>query len=67
MSDRGFAVHCGHQALRFRYGGAYPSSSVASSAAGLFNGFFEWFGSLGIFSWQVLQGSGNAAVSNGAS
>jgi phospholipid/cholesterol/gamma-HCH transport system permease protein len=29
--------------------------SVASSATRLFNGFFEWFGSLGIFSWQVLR------------
>ena len=29
-------------------------SSVASSATGLFNGFFEWFGELGIFSWRVL-------------
>ena len=32
-----------------------PASSVPSSAARLFNGFFEWFGSLGIFSWQVLR------------
>ncbi|MGA9462026.1 MAG: ABC transporter permease [Terracidiphilus sp.] len=29
--------------------------SAASFAAGLSNGFFEWFGSLGIFSWQVLK------------
>jgi phospholipid/cholesterol/gamma-HCH transport system permease protein len=29
--------------------------SVAGSATGLVNGFFEWFGSLGIFSWQVFK------------
>ena len=29
--------------------------SVAATASGLFNGFFEWFGSLGVFSWQVLK------------
>ena len=26
-----------------------------NSARGLFNGFFDWFGNLGIFSWQVLK------------
>ncbi len=30
-------------------------SDVASRADGLFNGFFEWFGDLGVFSWQVLK------------
>jgi phospholipid/cholesterol/gamma-HCH transport system permease protein len=29
--------------------------SVVSSATGLINGVFEWFGNLGIFSWQVLR------------
>lgn len=29
--------------------------SAASFAGGLFGGFFEWFGSLGIFSWQVMK------------
>jgi phospholipid/cholesterol/gamma-HCH transport system permease protein len=29
--------------------------SNVSPATGLINGFFEWFGSLGIFSWQVLR------------
>jgi phospholipid/cholesterol/gamma-HCH transport system permease protein len=29
--------------------------SFAKSATGLVGGFFEWFGSLGIFSWQVLK------------
>jgi phospholipid/cholesterol/gamma-HCH transport system permease protein len=28
--------------------------AAAISASGLFNGFFEWFGGLGVFSWQVL-------------
>jgi len=30
-------------------------SSTASSSTALINGFFEWFGELGIFSWQVLR------------
>jgi len=30
-------------------------TTAASSAAGLVNGFFEWFGNLGIFFWQVLR------------
>ena len=30
-------------------------SSTASSTKALVNGFFEWFGELGIFSWQVLR------------
>jgi phospholipid/cholesterol/gamma-HCH transport system permease protein len=29
-------------------------SVVTDSATGLVSGFFEWFGSLGIFSWRVL-------------
>lgn len=29
-------------------------STAASSAAKLFESFFEWFGNLGIFSWKVL-------------
>ena len=29
--------------------------SAGSSAAGLVNSFFEWFGNLGIFFWQVLR------------
>jgi phospholipid/cholesterol/gamma-HCH transport system permease protein len=28
---------------------------MPSVAGGLINGFFEWFGSLGIFSWKVLK------------
>jgi phospholipid/cholesterol/gamma-HCH transport system permease protein len=30
-------------------------SVTASSAKALINGFFEWFGELGLFSWQVLR------------
>jgi phospholipid/cholesterol/gamma-HCH transport system permease protein len=30
-------------------------SSTTSSSTGLINGFFEWFGDLGIFSWRVLR------------
>ena len=30
-------------------------SSTASSSTAVINGFFEWFGELGIFSWQVLR------------
>jgi phospholipid/cholesterol/gamma-HCH transport system permease protein len=30
-------------------------SSTANSSTGLINGFFEWFGELGLFSWQVLR------------
>ena len=29
--------------------------AVADFATGLFTGFFEWFGRLGIFAWQVLK------------
>jgi phospholipid/cholesterol/gamma-HCH transport system permease protein len=32
-----------------------PLSSVVSSAKALINGFFEWFGELGLFSWQVVR------------
>jgi phospholipid/cholesterol/gamma-HCH transport system permease protein len=34
---------------------AVPISSNADSAMGLMSDFFEWFGSLGVFSWQVLR------------
>jgi len=30
-------------------------SSTMSSAKALINGFFEWFGELGLFSWQVMR------------
>jgi len=32
-----------------------PLPSFAGSVGGLVNGFFEWFGSLGVFSWRVLK------------
>ena len=34
--------------------GAIPVSA-SSCGAGVFSGFFDWFGSLGIFFWQVLK------------
>jgi ABC-type transporter Mla maintaining outer membrane lipid asymmetry permease subunit MlaE len=30
-------------------------TSITSSALGMFTGFFDWFGNLGLFSWQVLK------------
>jgi phospholipid/cholesterol/gamma-HCH transport system permease protein len=35
--------------------GTMPVSSTVNFATRLVSGFFEWFGSLGIFSWQVLR------------
>lgn len=35
--------------------GTLPVSSALSSAKALINGFFEWFGELGLFSWRVLR------------
>jgi phospholipid/cholesterol/gamma-HCH transport system permease protein len=32
-----------------------PLSSAVSSAKALINGFFEWFGELSLFSWQVIR------------
>jgi len=53
MSDRGLATVKGlNPPLPARRAGLV--SSVVDSAAGLSNGFFEWFGELGIFSWRVL-------------
>jgi len=34
---------------------AAPISTQASPGIGLMSDFFEWFGSLGVFSWQVLK------------
>ena len=54
MSGRGFTPVAGlNPPLTVRRTALLPS--VAISATRLFNGFFEWFGSLGIFSWQVLR------------
>ena len=35
--------------------GRRPAPSFIGSAVGVFDSFFEWFGSLGIFSWRVLR------------
>ena len=54
MSDRGLTVAAGispHPQGRRAKG----ISTFVSSANALFIGFFEWFGSLGAFSWQVLK------------
>jgi phospholipid/cholesterol/gamma-HCH transport system permease protein len=52
MSDRGFTAAAGFvpplPAQR-------TSPSIVRSAAGVVNGFFEWFGSLGRFFWEVLR------------
>src|ERR1700689_5792609 len=54
MSDRGFApVAALSPPVQARSTAFLPS--IADYATNLFNGFFEWFGSLGIFSWQVLR------------
>jgi phospholipid/cholesterol/gamma-HCH transport system permease protein len=54
MSDRGFTPVAGlNPTLPARR--IEPQSTVAGYATNLFNGFFEWFGSLGIFSWRVLR------------
>jgi phospholipid/cholesterol/gamma-HCH transport system permease protein len=29
--------------------------SIANAALGVFTGFFDWFGNLGVFAWQVLK------------
>jgi len=36
-------------------GGTTPVPSAVNFATGLVGGFFEWFGNLGIFFWQVLR------------
>ena len=54
MSDRGFTPVAGlTPPLEARR--THLESAVTGSAMNLFNGFFEWFGNLGIFSWQVLR------------
>src|SRR5579863_7118813 len=54
MSDRGFTpVADVNPPLPVRR--IEPLSSAAGYATKLFNGFFEWFGSLGIYSWRVLR------------
>ena len=54
MSDRGvIAVEGFNPPIPERRSGPMPS--VMNSAPNLVNGFFEWFGSLSIFSWQVFK------------
>ena len=54
MSDRGFIAVSG---IHTPKSGSKDvrSSSAKIFAIGPFIGFFEWFGSLGIFSWRVLR------------
>jgi phospholipid/cholesterol/gamma-HCH transport system permease protein len=54
LSDRGFTVVAGVN-LPLPERRNRPLPSAVSSVPGLVNGFFEWFGSLGIFFWQVLK------------
>jgi phospholipid/cholesterol/gamma-HCH transport system permease protein len=54
MSDHGvIAVEGIHPSIPKRRAEAMPSA--ANSGVKLMNGFFEWFGSLGIFCWKVLR------------
>ncbi len=54
MSDRGVTIDA-TQGAAIPEQPATGSQSVLSEASELVNGFFEWFGSLAIFSWQVLK------------
>jgi phospholipid/cholesterol/gamma-HCH transport system permease protein len=54
LSERGFTIDACPSAPLPERPGTIPVS-VSGYAAGLFNGFFEWFGSLAIFFWQVLK------------
>ena len=54
MSDHGvIAVEGIHPSIPKRRAEAMPPA--ANSGVKLMNGFFEWFGSLGIFCWKVLR------------
>ena len=54
MSGRGFtSVASPSTPLVERQPG--PVSSISSSVLGMFTGFLDWFGNLGLFSWQVLK------------
>ena len=54
MSDRGFITVAGPGTPRPRRPAVLRVSAFSYTSA-LFNGFFEWFGCLAIFSWQVLK------------
>ena len=54
MSDRGFTATAGiSPPLPGRQAISIPLFVIVAKR--LFKGFFEWFGNLGIFSWQVLK------------
>jgi phospholipid/cholesterol/gamma-HCH transport system permease protein len=54
LSDRGFTAVVGiDQPQEGRGDELFPS--ITGYVTGLANGFFEWFGSLGVFSWRVLK------------
>src|ERR1017187_1552585 len=54
MNDRAYTAIPGiNPPLRRRRAVSY--SSASNTARAVCTGFFEWFGSLGIFSWQVLK------------
>jgi phospholipid/cholesterol/gamma-HCH transport system permease protein len=54
VSDRGFAAAAGAPA-RIAGPPAILLPPAASAGPGIIGGFFEWFGSLGIFFWQVVR------------
>jgi phospholipid/cholesterol/gamma-HCH transport system permease protein len=54
LSDHGFTIDASSGTPLPERSGTIPVS-VSGYAAGLFNGFFEWFGGLAIFFWQVLK------------
>ena len=54
MSDRAFTT-VASPATPLPGGPAAIPVSVFSYGSGIVSGFFEWFGSLGIFFWQVLK------------
>jgi phospholipid/cholesterol/gamma-HCH transport system permease protein len=54
LSDRGF-ITVASPSTPLPGRPAIIPVSVSNYGSGVFNGFFEWFGSLAIFSWQVLK------------
>jgi phospholipid/cholesterol/gamma-HCH transport system permease protein len=54
MSDHGFTAVAGMKPADHEQRAGLLNSAV-SSVSGVFTGFFEWFGNLGIFSWRVLK------------
>jgi phospholipid/cholesterol/gamma-HCH transport system permease protein len=54
LSDRGSIVVAGPARPLPERPAPFPAS-LTTYVSGTFNGFFEWFGGLGAFSWQVLR------------